>query len=356
MTNEEIHCSSCLQGASDGLELMPSGKNFKRHKDGDGQPCTDGKIEQPTPKKAATPAPKSDGTGECVECGERYPVLKSGKLRKHAHPKTGNTCAQEPGVEVKCPQGNHRVRLSRGGKLPVHKDPELGARCIGSNKTPEEAAAATVAVKPTGKITPPRPKDPYRALTPIQKSETKAKRLAAELKELGWRSQIKLNHTIAELTLRRGKNGDTEEMFITWDAGACVGGDGMITHEYKGRKIAVRNANAVRARAATPAEQIAAEYARVANRKVGRPTKGGTKAKTKATPVMPFDPETASDDEIVQALTNKKVVWENKLAGKQEEARVRNAKIQPSKNGRNIALNTEYGQRVIKATALVSVA
>lgn len=342
-------CPGCGRDSND-LALRPSGKSFLKHPGPDGEMCPGG-----TPVDPPEPTPVSN-TKACVECGEQHPVLKSGKVRKHTHPRLNKVCLQQEGVEVECPQGKHRIRLTKAGLLPTHKDPELGARCIGSNKTLEDAKVAKVDRKPTGKVTPPRPRNPYRDLTPQEKSKFKASRLAEQLKEMGWRSRIELKGTVAELTLRRGRNAEQEEMFITWDGGACVGGDGMITHNYRGRTIAVRNANAVRLRAALSPEQIAAEHAKVANRKVGRPNKGAKKALA-TVPSLPFDPGTATDEEIMKALAGKKVTWFSSMKQKDESENVRDAKVEITKAGsRNVVLHTGTGTRIVKVDALKAVA
>lgn len=370
--SEILECSACGQTTADGLELTPSGKQFKRHKDGQ-EVCTGGKPQSHDPEPVkVVPAGTPAKIAECVECGEELPVLKSGKVRKHTNPQTLATCEQRPSVEAECPvcQGNRQLKKMR---FPVHKDMRAGTRCPASAKTVAEAQALEKVAPPKGKTTkaatPAVPKarkdDGYKALSPLDKSKAKAKKLGEELKALPdnpWRYKIETGQETqdpdqATLILTRGTGKNLEEMGISWWGGACYGGDLRIFHTYRGRTIAVRNANAVRMRAAMTPEAVAAEYARVSTRKSAPRAPRTAKTPEQLRELMPFDPKTADDDAILKAVLNRTVRWENKTAGKTETDVVKgNPKIAVTKAGaRNLTFKGLNTTRTVRVENLVSV-
>lgn len=364
----ELECSACGQTTKkDGLELTPSGKQFKAHKYGE-EKCTGGKPQthDPEPIKVV-PKNASPSIGECVECGTETPKLKTpGKVRKHVNPQTLAECEQRPSVEVECPVCARTIGLAKM-RFKNHKDLKANSKCPASGKTVPEAQALTKKAPTRAKAAPAKKADNgYKDLSPIAKSQFKAKRLGEELKGYDdpWRYTVETGPDSDQATLvaRRGAGKDVEEMRISWWAGACLGGEGKITHEYHGRKIAVRNANAIRQRGHLSHESIKAEFAKVATRKASG---NGGGPKVKKTPeqlqeLMPFDPKTAEDADVIAALKEGRTIrWENKTAGKVENDVLKKLPKQPltrTKSGiRNLTFTGANATRTVRVENLVSV-
>lgn len=365
-TKQPWECPACGKGPSHGLELTPSGKAVKAHNDG-GERCEGRAPRTPDPEPVKV-VPKNSpvNTRECVECGTEMPALKDPKkVRKHINPQTLAECQQRESVEETDPICGRTIGLSKM-RFKTHKDLKANSRCPGSGKTVAEAQALGKKAPVKEKKAPAKKADnTYRDLPPLQKSIFKAKRLGEELKSYEgtppWRYTVEQGPDADQATLvaRRGTGKDIEEMRISWWAGACLGGDGKITHEYRGRKIAVRNANAVRERAQKSHEAIQAEYAKVATRKA---TGNGGGPKAKKTPeqlreLMPFDPTKAGDKEILAAVRNRTVKWHSPLKGKTETDVVKGSpKIAVSKAGvRELSFTGTAGSRTVRVENLVSV-
>lgn len=355
-------CTNCHRTTATGLVLRPSGKTFDRHMttpDGT-EVCKGGKPEEllPEPEVALAPRGKVE---PCEECGEEHPPLKTqGRKKKHTNPYTLEVCAQRMDATVKCPAGCGRGDIAmRRGKLALHKNMTLNTRCPGSNKNPIDAAKAAVTPIPRDKKVPkPRSADAesYRALSGRGKSELKAKRLADTVKQYGWKPTYATDEGTVTLTLTRGTGNNKEQMQISWFDGACIGGDGKITHTYRNRIIAVRNANAVKLRAAMTPEEIEKEHLRVATRKTA--IRGPRKAKTPEEQrlLLPFDPKTATDEEILKAVLGKAIVWENKMSGKTQHGLVKSPKITKTAKGiRNLSFTGPTGSTTVRVENLVSV-
>lgn len=364
---KNLECSACGQTtAKDGLELTPSGKQFKVHKDGT-EKCVGGKPQTPDPEPVKIVAKNtSPSIGECVECGTEAPALKTpGKVRKHPNPQTLEDCLQRASVEEDCPACGRKIGLFRM-RFKNHKDLKAGTKCPASGKTPAEATALGKKAPERKKATTAAKKadSGYKDLSPLAKSQFKADRLGKELAGYAdpWRYHIETGPDADQATLvaRRGKAKDVEEMRISWWGGACLGGDGKITHEYHGRKIAVRNANAIRQRGQMSHEAIQQEAAKVATRKVS----GNGGPKVKKTPeqlqaLMPFDPREAPDDEIVKHVLNRTVKWTRVTDGGTETDVVKKLPKQPisrTKTGiRNLTFTGQNTTRTVRVENLVSV-
>jgi hypothetical protein len=358
---EILACSECGQTTQDGLVLMPSGRTFKRHAGEDGVKHN-GKPQTAEPEAVKVEPVKAGTKTECVECDEVHPALRTpDRVRKHLNPDTLKECEQRLDVQVNCPVCSTKRTLKKR-LLVVHKDITTGTRCPASAKTVAEAqtlrkkaapAKATAAPKETGKKT-----DAYAVLSPLNKSRFKAIRLGNELKELpeSWRFKIENGPDPDQATLvtRRGTGNDMEEMRISWWNGACLGGEGRITHTYRGRTLAIRNANAIRQRAQMPAEQVAAEFAKVATRRTTTPRKRKTPDQLRE--VMPFDPNTATDEEILRAVLNRTVRWERKIDGKMDDDVVKGKPvIKTTPKGRQLSFRGQNTTRTVQVEQLVSV-
>lgn len=362
-------CPVCGKGPKHGLTLTPSGKQISRHKDGS-ETCEGKAPQSPDPDPVTiVPSNTKPNSAECVECGTEAIKLKTpGKVRKHPNPQTLAECEQRPDVVATDPICGREIPLYRM-RFKNHKDLKANSRCPGSGKTVAEATALAHEGKkaPTKAKAAPKAKqaDGYKDLSPVAKSQFKATRLGNELKAYPdpWKFTVEVgpDPDQATLVLRRGKAKDVEEMRISWWAGACLGGDGKITHEYKGRKIAVRNANAVRQRGQMTHEAVQAEYTKVSVRKANG--NGGPKAKK--TPeqlqdLMPFDPKEAEDSEVLAAIKEGRTIkWISPLKGSTETDVLRKLPKQPlsrSKTGiRQLTFTGGAGTRTVRVENLVSV-
>lgn len=361
-TKNRWECPECGQGPQDGLELTPSGRQIKRHQDGS-QICPGKAPRTPDPEPVkvvkANTKPK---VAECVECGEEHPALKTpGKVRKHTNPQTLQECEQRAEVQADCPVCERTINLRRM-RFVNHKDLKANAKCPASGKTVAEAQTLN-------KKAPTRPKkgeakkkdNGYKDLSPLDKSIFKAKRLGEELKGYAdpWRYTIETgpDYDQATLVAKRGPGKDIEEMRISWWAGACLGGDGKITHTFRDRKIAVRNANAVRLRGQMSHEQIVEEYSKVATRKASPKRKKTTEELQE---LLPFDPKKADDKEVINHIREGRVItWIRTTDGKRESDTVKRLPKQPisrTKTGiRNLSFTGAAGSRTVRVENLVSV-
>ena len=367
---EILECTGCGKSTEDGLSLMPSGRNFKRHEGADGERCTGGNPQSKTPEPVELVSNKKT-IGSCRECGEEAAPLvsKPGWVRKHTNPQTLEVCEQRESVKEDCPVCV-TTRIMRHLRFPLHKDPVNKTRCPGSNKTMPEAQklakegkkAPAAKIKPERPVVPRQRKEPnaYKALPPLEKSKFKAEKLGKELAEYPdpWRYRIEDGDDAdqATLVLRRGRGNAQEEMRISWWAGACLGGDGRITHEYRNRTIAIRNANAIRLRARMTPDQVAAEFTKVGTRKT-TPKPRVQKTEEQLKELLPFDPATVSDKELLRIVKNKTVTWINRTAGKQESDVVRgHARVSMTKSGvRNLDFTGQNTSRTVRVENLVAV-
>ncbi len=368
-TAQSWECSVCGQGPDDGLNLTPSGKQISRHKDGN-EVCTGKAPKTPDPEPVkVVPANTKPNIAECVECGTEGPKLKTpGRIRKHPNPETLADCEQRPDVKVTDPVCGREIGLYRM-RFKNHKDLKLNSKCLGSGKT---VAEATHLANEGKKAAPGKPKaekakkagSPLKELSPLDKSKFKAAKLGEELKAYAdpWKYTVETGPDPDQATLvaKRGTGRDIEEMRISWWGGACLGGDGKITHEFRGRKIAVRNANAVRQRGQMTHEQIVAEASRVATRKTNG---GGPKVKKtveELQELLPFDPKEADDTEVLAALREGRTIkWKNNTSGKTEADVLKKLPRQPlarTKTGiRNLTFTGANATRTVRVENLVSV-
>lgn len=323
-------------------------------------------------------------TALCSECHTEQPLRPSGKSLA-PHKVDGDKCLgvpsdkERPGTRAKAPETkqdelckpcSRTIGLLRSGKFAPHKDFVLNARCVGSNKSPAEAAK--VEVRPAAKAAPPKakgerkPVPPRPALTPLAKSEAKAAAFAKFVADHGWATRFDVNlddihpgtgEAAPAVTAisTRGHKDNVEEMRITWWGGACIGADGRITWEFKGRKVAVRNASACKMQAQVPHEFVLKQAQAYADRKAQaanqRAAKGRGRSKAPA-----FDPTTLDEDELIAALTGRALTWHNATAGKEETDTAVKVKIGETKTGRTVTfVNRDRRQRTIKAAALLRV-
>lgn len=137
---------------------------------------------------------------------------------------------------------------------------------------------------------------------------------------------------IWELT---GKRGD-EVLWISWTAGKLTL-QPMPTYTIQDRTIKLKNASAVKQYAARPTEVSTAELKKVEGNKFWRKAP----VEPKRAP-LPFNPKTATDEEVISHLLGKVVAWHNRYRQVPETAQV----------GRNAAkvelVECERGDRIFK--------
>jgi hypothetical protein len=161
----------------------------------------------------------------------------------------------------------------------------------------------------------------------------KAEAFADYAKSLGWKAEIKEDGP--KSTVKASREGWT--LSISWRGEACLN-ETVLEHGDGSRKI--RNAGAARRHL----EELAGEPTRDDGGHPGydRPAPKARKSSATArkarkpkpepvTPIetkprlakrVPFDLETATDEEVLKAVVGKKIIWRNVLAARYEEARV----------------------------------
>ena len=166
---------------------------------------------------------------------------------------------------------------------------------------------------------------------PVNSGATdKADAFCDEASALGWKTEVIRDgeKVTAEATL------DDKLISISWRGSACLNETYI---ETDGHRKKLRNAGAARRKLA---EEGSAETSSKSERisrpvKQQKPKKAAAKAakekpppvepfksKPKPKTILPFDPKTASDEEILEAVRGKKIVWKNRLSGKFETTRV----------------------------------
>lgn len=180
----------------------------------------------------------------------------------------------------------------------------------------------------------------------------KAEAFAEEASALGWKVEITRNKDKAtvEATL------DGKQISISWRGNACLnevyfGSDG---HSRK-----LRNAGAARRKLAEEAGEPPRAASESGSDLPVKPTKAKPKKAAKAKPEpfkskpkprtsLPFDPDSATDEEILEAVRGKKIVWKNRMSGGYDEARVM---VMPNQRHLKIDLNRQNERCITFAEA-----
>lgn len=328
---------------------------------------------------------------ECDACGGEFIVRPSGRSFAGPHKDNGDRCLGRPKTETAITAPGKRVKEKtetldradcnacgrkgiavKAGKLFIHKDFKANARCVGSMKDPSEVPAAPQQppARPKAAKPKPAPKPPAPVLSPLSKAMAKAARFGEDLKKHDWRTTFEQNpddkHPLTgeptpsvTAVAKRGSRTDVETMRITWWGGACIGGDGRITWSYKGHTIAVRNANACRLLAERAHEDLVeAAVKRINSKAVAQKKRGGKGEKMERS--LPFDPETVTDEELVDRLIGRAVTWHNAVADKQETYSLR-PKVKPTvkklNNGERVVnvLTIGHGTRSFRLSGLINI-
>jgi hypothetical protein len=150
---------------------------------------------------------------------------------------------------------------------------------------------------------------------PTPEPTGKAAKYAALLNQAGWEASVVGSNGMMELTATRG----IEAIFLSWFNEAHISGGS--TYTYADRTIKVRNpAEAMRLAARTFVEASEAQL-KVSSNKMFRRRETGPQRRS-----VPFDPATATDMEIINALEARVVTWHNQYRVDSETAKVGNAR------------------------------
>lgn len=183
--------------------------------------------------------------------------------------------------------------------------------------------------------------------------DSKANRAAPKFTELGWDATVQADGPWAEVIARRGP----ETIHQGWL-------NGVYDHERSGtytigdRTVKTRNMSEALKWAARSETAAAGEFQKVnANTHFRKRPVGITLAKG-----LPFDPETATDEEIIEALAGHKVQWQNVYRVSEEEASIPKASVHtrvvtmPSDSGRAVLFCCkESGFRAFRVGALTRI-
>jgi len=179
---------------------------------------------------------------------------------------------------------------------------------------------------------------------------SKATRYAGEFSGLGWSPEISQTDALVELVAKRG----TEALYLAWLNEAHV--SGTSTYTISDRTVKVRNpAEAMRIAALKP------EEAQAKQAKVG-PVARFRKAKVTGPTIrnIPFNIDTATDEEIISALESRRISWHNSYRMDSETAtigRARRIEITRHPDGHRIVsfVDPESGFRAFRLDALENV-
>lgn len=161
----------------------------------------------------------------------------------------------------------------------------------------------------------------------------KAEAFAEEASALGWETEIARNGSKATVTASL----DEKVLSISWKGGACLN---EVFLEIDGHQKKLRNAAAARRKLIEEAGEdeghkgydrpVREEKPKQSVQKKSKAA-NGVEVKTKPVPfkstrkprtILPFDPDTASDVEILQAVVGKRITWKNSISGAYDDARV----------------------------------
>lgn len=186
------------------------------------------------------------------------------------------------------------------------------------------------------------------------KSMAKAEAFLKAAAELGWSERARSAPEQETYGVIVGR--EEERITISWRAGVFVGEE--CYHSHPGRSPRkVINASAAKKIMAIPAAQAAEEAAKVSAHKLTRPRRDrGATATTAPRKALPFDPETATDEEVLEAVSGKTITWTNGVSGQIDQDQVgSHATIQPGKSGRSIRFTSATGFRSVRVSSILSI-
>lgn len=175
----------------------------------------------------------------------------------------------------------------------------------------------------------------------------KATHYEAVMASLGWKPTVTRVDGLASLLSVRGN----EALFLEWLNDVHVGPTS--TYTVADRTVKIRNASEmVRIASISPAQAKAA-HEHVSTNKAFRPRQTGPTIRT-----IPFDPETATDAEVAEALAGRQIQWHNQYRVASETAIVgRNVSVSRHARGHRIVsfVDPETGYRALRLENLENV-
>lgn len=200
-------------------------------------------------------------------------------------------------------------------------------------------------------------------------SSGKAEAFLQEAIALGWKAEIATEG--GKTTVTASSNNKTLQ--ISWRGGACLN---ETSYSDNGHIRKLRNAAAARRQLELDSEVVVKPKAELTASKKQPPAKRAKRREPakeaspkpfKSTPkpprLLPFDPQTATDEEILRAVVGKRIVWKNRTSGGYDEARVMSnpnqKQLKIEINGRNerciTFASSGSGFRAVRLSAIVSV-
>ena len=261
------------------------------------------------------------------------------------------TTASKAGLRAKAEAT--RTKAAQRTPLPPkpgtakHRDEQIasGQERKRVRRAAEDAKAETQAKKDIA-TEARRSKDPKPAKAP--KSD-KATIYAGEMTKLGWHPEVTRLDGLHELIATRGN----EALYLAWMNEAHV--PGTSTYTIADRTVKVRNpAEAMRVAALKPTEAKAVQEKVSSNVSFRKRPTGPTIRR------IPFDVETATEEELRAALEAHEIRWHNQYRVNSEEAIVGNAKsihVSRHKAGHRILsfVDPQFGYRALRLEHLENV-
>jgi len=158
------------------------------------------------------------------------------------------------------------------------------------------------------------------------------------------------------------RRGDHEVIEIEWLGGVFQGDTCYYSHSGRSA-IKLRNASHAKKVMAIPPATADQEAAKVSAHKLTRPSrKSVAEATTARRKALPFDPETATDEQVLEFVAHGSVLtWTNEISGEIESARVSRPSpsgrvgIKHGTSGRSVNFLGETGFRSVRVSSIVSV-
>ena len=175
----------------------------------------------------------------------------------------------------------------------------------------------------------------------------KASQFAADAEESGWSVEYfnRPSESREEVVAKTGGKTDKAMLILIWDKNRYNYDESR--YEIDGHTRTVRNASEARRILSgelkpQPGKATNRQFVRKKAKpdnevKTKQPAPEPFKSKPKPPTILPFDPETASDKEILDAVRGKKITWKNRLSGNFEVARVLSF---PKQNHLRIEINS----------------
>lgn len=192
------------------------------------------------------------------------------------------------------------------------------------------------------------------------KSIAKADAFLAAAVDLGWAEKTRsgMDQETYGVIVGRGE----ERIAISWHFGVFAGEECYHSHPARTPRKVI-NASAAKKIMATPTAQADEEAQKASAHKNSRPRRdraaGTTTAVRKA---LPFDPETAMDDEVLEHVIHGCLLtWVNEISGEIDSARVSRPSptgrvgIKHGSSGRSVNFLGETGYRSVRVSSILSI-